>query len=643
MDVSSVSLKINGAEAAGAAAGPSGVSWTPPRDLADGHFAVSLSVKDVAGNEISAAWGFDVDATPPLISGLSPASGSVVRVQPVFSGRVEGANAVRFFLDSAEIPGVFVAGDGSFEWEAAGLENGPHTFRVEASDLAGNSASASTTVTVRASPPAPPEILSVVSTPIRRMFVKLRCAPGDAGFVRPSAEFLKGGGEEEPAPGWRVLSVRTSGDVFTLEIAPGESDSALLRVRLADDAGLFSAAVARAVEYTPGSIPGEATISIVSPLPEAGRDYVLVGGPGMTEKKISVAVYATGAGPLSITCSGVSVEPPPAAAGLHTLTGVPLVEGDQTLRVSLTDAAGGSEYAELKVVCDTTPPVVRIVSPTKTFPLSDRLLARERNRPLPLKGEVSDRLGVSLKMTRAADEVLVGWYGGSATYIYSAPEPRPRPDLWDELFVSEPAPDYREYPEHERPAPEVPDPDPDDPMAARTFEGALDVGSGLEGLESVTVEEARWGKGNGVFRFEVAARDELGNESEPVVVMVELDTVAPRVRPAANGLGGLDVWPPRALDVLDGDMARLEAAGRRARLGGRGIEPGLLWVLEGARAGAAAPPLSPPLAYSAEDLAGNVRTESDSPWDIRGRAYRIEGCPTTAWKRGLHVVCRQIC
>ncbi|MCX7806380.1 MAG: hypothetical protein N3A38_14520, partial [Planctomycetota bacterium] len=88
------------------------------------------------------------------------------------------------------------------------------------------------------------------------------------------------------------------------------------------------------------------------------------------------------------------------------------------------------------------------------------------------------------------------------------------------------------------------------------------------------------------------------------------------------------MWPPRALDVLDGDMARLEAAGRRARLGGRGIEPGLLWVLEGARAGAAAPPLSPPLAYSAEDLAGNVRTESDSPWDVRGRAYR----PYWSWR-----------
>jgi len=70
IDVESVSIKVGGTDVtAQATVTETGVTYTPPSDLADGDYTVIVEVSDRSGNEATATWAFKVKI---LILGMEP-------------------------------------------------------------------------------------------------------------------------------------------------------------------------------------------------------------------------------------------------------------------------------------------------------------------------------------------------------------------------------------------------------------------------------------------------------------------------------------------------------------------------------------------------------------------------------------------
>lgn len=148
----------------------SGVAACPsPVTLAnDGVSQVSGTAVDKAGNSSQTSAFVSVDTTPPLVSISSPANGSTVSSSSLaVSGSVsDAASGVASVLcDGAA--GSFSAGTFSCNLT---LNSGTNTVQVVVTDAAGNSASASTSVTFSApptnDPPPPPPTLDPPPTQI---------------------------------------------------------------------------------------------------------------------------------------------------------------------------------------------------------------------------------------------------------------------------------------------------------------------------------------------------------------------------------------------------------------------------------------------------------------------------------------------
>lgn len=140
-------------------------------DLPPGPHALHAVVRDGAGNETTATHAFDVtdDTEPPLITFLSPApdaqlgAGALVAVNATVTDDV-GVGEVRFFLDAEAAPRA--TGQQGFVLDTKTVALGTHVVRVDATDLAGNPASATLTFAVLpivpdTTPPATPVLVTV--------------------------------------------------------------------------------------------------------------------------------------------------------------------------------------------------------------------------------------------------------------------------------------------------------------------------------------------------------------------------------------------------------------------------------------------------------------------------------------------------
>jgi hypothetical protein len=130
-------------------------SWSTPAlgtALADGTYTVEAVQTDDAGNSTSKTATFTVDTTAPALAITDgPADGSLTNdASPTFSFTAgNDAATVKCELDSGGFRACSAAGSDAL----AGLADGRHTWSVEASDEAGNTATASRTFTVDATPP----------------------------------------------------------------------------------------------------------------------------------------------------------------------------------------------------------------------------------------------------------------------------------------------------------------------------------------------------------------------------------------------------------------------------------------------------------------------------------------------------------
>ncbi len=130
-DYITVSIEITGD---GEPAGDGMGFWYFTRTVLDGEHVISYTAVDAQGNSASSSTRFLMDTIPPVINILEPGSNVTLTSDREFTirGTVDGAAGV-------DVNGLWVgSGSGTFETSFSLGEDGPYTFRLTATDEAGN-------------------------------------------------------------------------------------------------------------------------------------------------------------------------------------------------------------------------------------------------------------------------------------------------------------------------------------------------------------------------------------------------------------------------------------------------------------------------------------------------------------------------
>jgi hypothetical protein len=143
----------------GACSGP-GNTDTSSSALANGPHTFRVQATDAAGNSAIATQTFDIDATPPSVSIDSGPSGITSDQTPTFTfSGDDTAGPTTFQCSIDRGPAAFrgCSGPGNSDTPSSPLGDGSYTFRVQATDAAGNSVVATRPFTVQGPPPAAPD------------------------------------------------------------------------------------------------------------------------------------------------------------------------------------------------------------------------------------------------------------------------------------------------------------------------------------------------------------------------------------------------------------------------------------------------------------------------------------------------------
>ncbi|MBK5143713.1 Ig-like domain repeat protein [Budviciaceae bacterium BWR-B9] len=152
---STITIFIDGKEAGKTTVGSDGTwSWTPTEDLADGHYQVTVTETDKAGNTsaTSPTFDFNVDTTapdkPPRLeayddvgdkTGLINNGDVTDDARPEFKGWGEAGNTVIIYNNGSEIGRTVVGEDGTWSFTpSTPLPDGSYKFTTTVTDKAGN-------------------------------------------------------------------------------------------------------------------------------------------------------------------------------------------------------------------------------------------------------------------------------------------------------------------------------------------------------------------------------------------------------------------------------------------------------------------------------------------------------------------------
>jgi hypothetical protein len=328
VDTSTLAITLDGATLGGCTVGPSAATCPSPT-LAAGAHRLAAALRDRAGNAASASLAFEVSALP-LIAITSPADGAFFRSSSIpVTGTLGGPVA------SVSVNGqAATLGPGSFTANLT-LAPGANPLVAVATDAAGNQASATIAVTLDTQPPA-----LKLTTP----------APGSV-TNQPEVTVAGTVTDDFGVASLAVAGapVAIDGGSFTVAVPVAEGANTI-EVDAIDLAGNAQTATVRVTRF---SVPA---IVITSP-----PDLSFVTGT-------TLAVSGTATGAVSVNVNGVAA----AVAGTSfTATGVPLVEGGNTVTATATDGAGRVGIATINVVRDLTPPHVAIYTPAGGSTVAD--------------------------------------------------------------------------------------------------------------------------------------------------------------------------------------------------------------------------------------------------------------------------------
>lgn len=157
LGVASVSVYIDGILLAKSTVAPYTFSWNSS-SVANGTHTIKASALDAAGNAANSSIQVGVNTTAsgdlvaPAVSINSPANGSsfnigdIVSIASSASDNV-GVSSVALYIDGT-LKSTVSAAPYNFSWNTTGLTSGTHTISVTAKDAAGNTKSASISITL---------------------------------------------------------------------------------------------------------------------------------------------------------------------------------------------------------------------------------------------------------------------------------------------------------------------------------------------------------------------------------------------------------------------------------------------------------------------------------------------------------------
>lgn len=296
--------------------------YTPAVPLSDGSYTFRVRATDAAGNQASDSQAFSVDATPPSLSIDSGPAGLTNDRTPSF-GFTTNASRVECSVDQGT-PAYGSCSTASSH-TAAALGDGSYTFRVRATDAAGNEARATRSFTVDATPPS----------------VSIESAPAITSDTTPSFEFAAEAGASV------VCSVDQGSPAYGPCTSPYVSRALLdgnytFRVRATDAAG------------------NQMTDSQAFEVDSAAPSLSIDSGPsGPTNDATPSFAFTAELGTRRVECS-LAAGSPSYAPCVSPYVSAALPDGSYTFLVRATDGVGNQAVETRSLMVDTVPPSLSI-------------------------------------------------------------------------------------------------------------------------------------------------------------------------------------------------------------------------------------------------------------------------------------------
>ena len=360
-NTASAKLKFSGSDAGGsglegfqcrldASAPGAWASCGSPQNLSglsDGTHRFEVGAIDKAGNvdQGPATHEWEVDTTPPALSIDSGPEGLTNNPSPTFAFSAEGGSTVLCSIDTGTADFGPCSSPGSHSPEAP-LPDGTYTFRVRATDAAGNQATQTRSFEVDTASPTAPELTATVpASPANDNTPEIHGSAPAGTTVR-----LYSGADCSGAP---------------LASAPAAALEAGIEVSVADDASTsFRATASTAAENTSGC---SAPLSYLedSSAPSTSLDSHPVALAASDEAKFEFSGSdAGGSGLASFQCRLDSSAPGAWAACASAKTYTSLAEGGHTFEVRAIDEAANADQspASFSWSVDTIAPSTQIDS-----------------------------------------------------------------------------------------------------------------------------------------------------------------------------------------------------------------------------------------------------------------------------------------
>jgi len=294
--------------------------------LADGSYAFRVRATDAAGNEAIATRSFAVDATPPSVSIDSGPAGLTGDSTPSFEFTAEAGASVACSIDQGTPS---YAPCASSYTPVAPLTDGSYTFRVRATDAAGNQASDSQAFSVDATPP------------------DLTIDSGPSGLTN----------DRTPTFGFTTdtSSVQCSVDQGTPAYGSCTRTTSHTAAALADGSYTFRVRAWDAPAYEPVATR---SLAVHATPPSLSIDSA----PAITSDTMPSFGFTAGAGATTVECSIDHGSPSYASCASPYTPAAPLPDGNYTFRVRARDAAGNQATDSQAFTIDSEAPSLTIDS-----------------------------------------------------------------------------------------------------------------------------------------------------------------------------------------------------------------------------------------------------------------------------------------
>ncbi|MCX5576375.1 Ig-like domain-containing protein [Enterobacter sp. E-TC7] len=595
---------FNGSDIIGTVAVPSSGLWsfTPPSPLADGTYVLTATATDAAGNPSgqSNAWTIIVDGTAPeapvitqVVDDVPGRTGSLDLNEttndstPTLSGTAAANATVTIRVDGVDIGTTVADGLGAWSFTPdAPIAEGPHTLTAVATDAAGNVSGVSNSwgIIIDSVSPDAPVITQVVDDVPERLGA---LNPGDS--TNDTTPTINGTAE----PGSTVTIRQDGVDLITVPVDSNGTWTFTPATPLANGTYTFTAVTTDGAGNT-SQASGSFTLTVDTTPPAAATiatvtdDVGGVNGPltsGDTTDDTQPLLQGTAPADTVITVyDGTTL------LGTATLDGsggwsftpvIPLTDGQHTLTVHATDAAGNTTISTpFELTVDTVPPATPdipaiTVNPDGTeTPLNPGETTRDTTPTLSGTGNPGDTVTIYNGGTKLDDVLVDG--NGNWTWTPATPLPNGTYDITltvtnmdgtgNESAPSQPvtitidtdAPVAPAAPVITDSVSQITGPVPDggttnDPRPVLSGTGTandvINITDTVNGtptiVGTVTVDSSgNWSWrpendiGDGSHVYTATATDEAGNVSDASpAITITVDTVAPNV-PAIVAVGG---------------------------------------------------------------------------------------------------------